>query len=120
MKESQRLTWVLSNPTCAEVNNALQDYTPVRYSTSDQHEDLSPARKKRDTDDTERIMAFLSSKSPFDDDPTLHSIDTGVTASVSVNADNAESVGKKILDEMAGQKVLEYAFKKKNQFVTLG
>ena len=66
------------------------------------------------------INPFLSSKSPFDDDSSLHSIDTGVTAGDSVNVDNVVNVGKKILDGMVGQKVLEYVFKKKYQVITLG
>ena len=39
MSESQRITWLLSTPICAEVNVALQDYTSVQYGTSDQHKE---------------------------------------------------------------------------------
>ena len=119
MDETQRLTWLLSSPVCSEVNTALQDYTSVHYSTSHQHKDLSSARQERDTNDTHKLLSFLSSKSPFDTDLSLHSIDTGVTASDSVNVDNVFCVGEKILNEMIGHKVLDYVFKKKNQVVTL-
>ena len=73
----------------------------------------------RDTSDTHKIIKFLLSKNPFDNDVSLHSIDTGVIASDSVNVDVVCSVGQKILDDMIGHNVLEYVFKKKSQVVTL-
>ena len=60
MDETQRLTWLLSSPVCSEVNTALQDYTSVHYSTSHQHKDLSSARQERDTNDTHKLLSFLS------------------------------------------------------------
>jgi len=118
MSESQRITWLLSTPLCAEVNLALQDYTSVQYGTSDQHKEQRAARQARDTDDTHKLIGYLSSKDPFGNDPTLQSIDTGITAGDSVNADQAASVGRKILDGMVDKKVLDHTFKKNNQVVT--
>jgi len=118
MSESQRITWLLSTPICAEVNMALQDYTSVQYGTSDQYKEQRAARQARDTDDTHKLIGYLSSKDPFRNDPTLQSIDTGITAGDSVNADQAVSVGRKILDGMVDKKVLDHTFKKKDQVVT--
>ena len=71
-------------PACAEVNEALQEYTLVCYCTSDQHKDVSPARQERDTRDTRKILEYLESKSPFDaNDSRLYSIGTGVIESCS-------------------------------------
>jgi hypothetical protein len=70
MYESQRLTWRLSSPICAEVNNALQEYTSVHYNTSDQHKDMTKARQERDTNDTQKLLSFLTLKDPFDTDAT--------------------------------------------------
>ncbi|KAG1701346.1 hypothetical protein GQR58_004811 [Nymphon striatum] len=120
MSEPQRITWMLSTPICAEVNIALQDYTSVQYGTSDQHKEQRAARQARDTDDTHELIGYLSLKDPFGNDPTLQSRHhTGITAGDSVNADQAASVGMKILDGMVGKKVLDHTFKKKNQVVTL-
>ena len=103
-----------------QVNEALQEYTSVGYCTSDQHNDMSLARQERDTRDTRKVLEYLQSKTPFDaNDSRLHSIDTGVIASCSVNADKGSQVGKKIVDGLVGQKVQEYVFKKKYQAVTL-
>ena len=40
-----RLVWLMSHPICAEVNNAMQQFTGVQYNTSGQHEDLTTARQ---------------------------------------------------------------------------
>ena len=92
---------------------ALQDYTSVQYGTSDQHKEQREARQARDTDYMHKLIGYLPSKDPFANDPTLHSNDTGITAGDSVNADQAASVGRKILDGMVGKKVLDHTFKKK-------
>jgi hypothetical protein len=51
VEESQRLTWLLSSPICAEVSSALHEYTLVHYDTGDQHKDMTTARQERDTND---------------------------------------------------------------------
>ena len=96
MSEIQRLVWLLSRPACTEVNVALQEFTGVQFSTSEQHKDMSKTRQERDVSDTEKLIAFLSSRPPFSKDSSLHSIDTGVCASEYVNADVAMSVGLRI------------------------
>lgn len=65
-------------------------------------------------------MSFLKERDPFSDDPTLHNIDTGVTAEGRVNADNAKTVGTAIVDSMIGKGVMDHSFKKKDQLVTMG
>ena len=50
----------------------------------------------------------------------LQNIDTGITAGDSVNADQAVSVGRKILDGMVDKKVFDHTFKQKDQVVTFG
>ena len=121
MDEQQRHVWLLSIPACAEENKALQEYTSVSYCTSDQHKDTSLASQERDTRDSRKVLEYLQCKTQFDaNDSRLHSIDTGVIASCSVNAaDKSSQVGKKIVDGLVGQTVQEYVFKKKDQTVTL-
>ena len=98
-----------------QVNEALQEYTSVSYCTNDQHNDISLALQERDTRDARKVLEYLQSKAPFDaNDSRLHSIDTGVIASCSVNADKGSQVGKKIMDGLVGQKVQDYVFKKKD------
>ena len=48
MSEIQRLVWVLSTPACVYANSAMQDFTKVHYTKSNQHKDRAPARMARD------------------------------------------------------------------------
>ena len=51
MDELQRSIWLLSTAVTPEVNRAMQEFTGVRYKTSDQHKDLSLSRIQRDYED---------------------------------------------------------------------
>jgi len=119
MDETQRLIWLLSSPQCAEINHAMQELTTVSYSTSDQHKDLSKTRQKRDITDTTKLISFLSTRSPFAHDTNLLCIDSGIYADSDVTADTAKCVGDKIIKGMIEKSVQEFAFKKKDQIVTM-
>ena len=96
MTESQRLVWLLSTPACAQVNCAMQDLTTVTYTSSVQHKDVSNARLERDMSDTLKVLEYMKPRSPFGENPTLHSIASGITADSAVNCDRAQQVGEKI------------------------
>ena len=119
MMETQRLVWLLSTTACSEMNLALQELTSVAYQTSEQHKDQSKARQKKDAADKSDLLAFIASRSPFDDNPCLRNINNGMTASASVNADCAREVGDKILQDMVDKPVLTYSFKKKDQVTNM-
>jgi len=119
MTETQRIVWALSRPVCGEVNNAMQRLTSVGYTTSEQHKDLSMARKKRDANDVNKLLTFIEDKSPFGNAETLRNIVNGVIATDNVNVDRAEDIGSKILGDMEGKQVLKYTFKKKDQAVAM-
>jgi hypothetical protein len=120
MTETQRLVWLLSMPICAEVNEAMQQFTGVTYHTSEQHTDTTPSRQERDATDTRKLVDYLTERNPFSsEDSSLRSIASGVTAESAVNVDRAKEVGDKILASMDGQCVQEYVFKRKEQSITL-
>ena len=119
MNAIQRLVWLLSMPSCAQVNLAMQTLTGVRYESSEQHKELGKARKTRDMRNTFKLLATLKQWDPFAPDPALRGLLSGITANKDVNVDNAEQVGKNILLTMIGEKVLEYTLKRKSQAVTL-
>lgn len=119
MSEAQRSLWVLSSPSCAEMNDAMQQYTSVQYVSSEQHRDTTQARLDRDNQDTAALIGFLRSRNPFTGEDDLHSITTGVTAPASVNVDIAADVGKSILDSMEGKMVYEFVFRRKTQVITM-
>lgn len=119
--ETQRLIWVLSTPSCAEVNSAMQDFTGETFTTSEQHREASKARMSKDSSDVQNLLQYLVPRNPFSTagPPTLRNIATGVTAHATVNCDTATHVGNEILKSMTGQKVAEYTFRKKNQAITM-
>jgi len=57
---------------------------------------------------------------PFKDNESLYNICNGVKAGVSVNVDNANDIGQKILGRKTGQSTISYSCKKKDKAVTLG
>ena len=119
MSETQRLIWLLSMPATAEINEAMQDFTEVTFSSSEQHKDTSEARISRDLKDTNSLLSFFQVRDPFSDDCSLRNIETGVTAIDTVNADVAKEVGNKILEKMTGQYCKDFVFKRANQAITL-
>ena len=112
MTETQRLVWLMTHPVCAEVNNAMQQLTGVRYNTSEQHKDLTTARQVKDMTDSSELLEFLESRSLFSDNCRLRSIATRINAGISVNVDNIKEVGENILTSMPQQNVLQHSFKK--------
>ena len=82
-------------PAYADVNNAMQSLTGVRYPTSKQHKDT----------DTNELITYFSQRNPFSSNPSLRSITTGVVASEDVNAEKAKEVGEPILGSMIGKSV---------------
>ena len=85
LSEAQHLVWLMSRPSCLEINNTMQKFSSVSYSTSDQHKEATPARIERDLKDIMILLSFLRDRNPFNDNPTLHSIITGVTAENKIN-----------------------------------
>ncbi|CAC5420603.1 unnamed protein product [Mytilus coruscus] len=93
MTESQRSLWLMSMPSCAEINQAMQDLSGVGYFSSEQHKDETRARQKKDTDDIQTLLTFLKSRNPFIEpevDRSLRNIETGVVADKTVNVDDAK------------------------------
>ena len=118
MSEIQRLVWLLSMPVTAEMNGALQEFTGVNYTSSEQHKDTFASRIKRDMNDTKKILAFMDARNPFSE-PSLRCIVTGVTADERTNADRVKEIGKEILTGMTDKSSEEYVFRKVNQAVVI-
>ena len=48
-----------------EINNAIQSFTSVFYTTSEQHKDNTKLRQERDMEDTSKVIAYLQHISPL-------------------------------------------------------
>ena len=71
MTEQQRLIWLLSMPTCAEVNRSILELTGVSYSTSEQNKDMTEAWQDRYWKDTQTLLKYLHERNPFSSDVTV-------------------------------------------------
>ena len=122
MSELQRTLWLLSMPACAEVNTAMQHLTSVDFNTSEQHKEVGGSRVARDEKDTIFFLSYLQQRNPFqidEDDNSLRSIETGVTADSAVNVEQAKEIGTRTLQDIIGKNVKDYSFRKSQQAVTL-
>lgn len=119
LSESQRTQWLLSMPSCVQVNNAMQLFCGKEFHSSPQHKEFGKSRNDRDYKDTQTSLTFLEDRTPFREDPLLFNIETGVTSSESVNAHKAKSIGDDIVKSMVGQDTFEITFKRNQKAVTL-
>ena len=119
MSEFQRIQWLLSSPTCAEINDAMQTLTSVKYQSNDQHKDTSQSRQEKDNKDMKSLLSYLKERDPFGDNEQLRSIDSGMTADATVNVDDCHQIGSRVIASLPGEGVSTYTFRKRNQAVTM-
>ena len=93
----------------------LQALGGVLFQYSEQHQDLSRSRIKRDNEDLKRILEFLDSSSVFDKEKTdLRSITTCISAPHYSNVEQPKEIGQQILKSMEGKSVSEFVFNKRS------
>ena len=88
------------------------------YTSSDQHKDYGEYLKKTQKD-VKSIIDYLEERSPFSDGGDLRSMACGVVSGKTANVDEARNVGQKIVDQMAGQHIMDFTFQKKDQVVLM-
>ncbi|KAK6176037.1 hypothetical protein SNE40_014401 [Patella caerulea] len=103
MSDSQQIQWLLSMPACADISDAMHEFTDTDYITNEQHKNMTVVRQKCDDKDTYKLLAFLQERDPFTSDTSLRNITTGVTEGNIVNVDRGIEVGNRILKSMVGK-----------------
>lgn len=116
--DSVRLVWVMSRPVCIDINLQIQKLTGVHFSTSLQHKEASKASIARDEREVAAMVEFIRERNPFDPDPNLKNIATGLVFNAST-ADRTLEVGNAIMESMLDKSVVEYTFRKKEQIITM-
>ncbi|WAR09409.1 LOW QUALITY PROTEIN: hypothetical protein MAR_019367, partial [Mya arenaria] len=114
MTEEQRVTGPLAIPTCAEVNDTMQELTIVNYNTGGQNKDMADTRQTRDMKDTNIVLNHILERNPFYPDPSEV---TGVHAHITVKVDKAKTIGNNVLTRVHRHRSAEYTFKKKDKAV---
>ena len=75
MSEIQRSLWLLSSPITSKYSMQMEENINVLYTTSEQHATNKYSTKTRiqsDMSDTMKVVEYLRTTGPFDDDPSLH------------------------------------------------
>ena len=109
----------MSRPITSEYNVAMQEFTNLSYTTTEQHKESTEARKKRDVVDLEEINSKLEACSPFSPDPSLRNVVTGVVAEEAVNVHEYESAGCRIIHNMKRQPAFTFSFSRNDKAVPL-
>ena len=119
-KEVQRNVYLYSRAPCAEISDAIEEFTGKKYSTSNQHREMSASRQSRDSEDYNNLICFFHDHNPFNTETEgLRNIVSGVVAGEFVNVERACAIGNKILTNMEGKQVSAYVFKSSAQVVNL-
>lgn len=115
----QRTVWLMSAHIMGAYNEAMEGFSGVNFSSSDQHRDVAKSRMSRDMKDLGKVLTFLLRHNPFQQTPypqdVLRNIATGKSASERITADQAREMGEKVLNLMEGQVIADYTFSRKNQ-----
>ena len=118
--ESTRLLFLLSRPICAEIGQSIFYIAGLSSDEQDGHRDLTAARIQRDMPDIKKLLDVFFERGVFSTaSEKLVSLSTGLVADDLVNADEAKTVGDKILQSMVGETVSSYSFTQKAQVKTL-
>ena len=120
MSEQQTAIWTMSSPISAEYNIAMQEFSNLSYTTSEQQKDMIEARMKKNLGDLEMISTKLAGCSPFSTDPSLWNIVNGVVAAEDVTVHEYDSVARKVMQKMIGQAAFIFSFSRKDKTKTLG
>ena len=89
-------------PVCIALSNSLLDKVNIEYSTSEQLVELRELRKRRDNNDTEKLVDWLFAHSSFPQCPELIAINSGIKAGDTINSDQAVKVGITTIIKIVG------------------
>ena len=112
----------------------MEERERVEYISSDQHTKqtrighdlgtksvyISNSRMNRDVKDTRKVVEFIDSFSPFNDQHSLHKIVTGEIAYESINSEKYLEIGNHIIDTLIGKDIFNYTFSRSAKVKNMG
>ncbi|GBP85751.1 hypothetical protein EVAR_97247_1 [Eumeta japonica] len=93
MSSSVMTRFLEGMPYAIEIMNQLEDYVSIKWESSDQHVDVTPARQKRDESDRKTFKAWLQTHNPFVQSDKLISLSTGLVGDA--NTDCYRAIGER-------------------------
>lgn len=106
-------------PYAIEIMNQLEEYVNIKWESSDQHVDVTPARQKRDASDRQAFKAWLQTHNPFIQSPKLQSLSTGLVGDANTDCHRAILKGLASMASMVGFNGESYKYSKSNTVQTL-
>lgn len=112
--------FIYSFPGCLPWCDALEEFTGVRRSSSEQHVEMRDSRRKADTRDAETFLSWLEQHSPWDTSSScLRSLSSGVVGDETVNCYKAAALGEVAIKETIGRTFGEVKLSRKYKALTL-
>lgn len=109
--------YLIGMPSAFSVMECLENYCGIKSATSEQHIDLSKSRIKRDDEDIEKFIFWLSEHDPFQPGVSLISLSTGIIGGPNINCHMAIEKGHQAMTLMVGKNLenvsLSHAYKAK-------
>ena len=120
--DSTLTKWVHALPRCVPICDALEQFTGVHSSTSEQHKDLRPSSQSRDFKDHVTFLEWFRAQPPFSgyEPDQLVSLSTGIAAEASMNCDDALKIGYAAAAQVVGKKFTEVKLHKNDKVKTIG
>jgi len=87
----------MSSTVSSAYNFTMQELTTRSYTTSEQHEELSASRLRRNETDLGKVAEKLDSFTPFSSDESLRNIITAINVNEDVNVQDLFEIGKDIV-----------------------
>lgn len=106
-------------PYAIEIMNQLEEYVSIKWESSDQHVDVTPARQKRDENDRQTFKTWFQTHNPFIQSPKLQSLSTGLVGDVNTDCHRAIAKGLASMASMVGFNAENYKYSKSNAVQTL-
>ena len=79
MTELQRAVWLLSTPTCVDINESMQQFTGIVYETSEQHRS-NTCQAAKILKMPKKLMEYVMARNPCSVESELINIHTGEVA----------------------------------------
>jgi len=111
--------FTLGMPVMHSVSEAIERFTGVLSSSTEQHVDLRPSRISKDNKDSEKLRKWLSEHPPFPDLDKIVSLGTGIVGGADINCHNALEVGTAGMKDIVGKTFAELSFSRKKRVMPL-
>ena len=120
--DSTLTKWVHALPRCMPVCDALEKFTGVHTTPSEQHKDLRSSSQVKDKNDYNVFLHWLKAHPPFAgyQADRLVSIATGVVTHASVNCDNAVQIGLAAASKITGKCFTDITLHRTDKVKTMG